>query len=236
LLGPREQGALRRALGGLLEIANRASGRDRYDRQRLEHVHGSPFLILPSVFNPRVLRTGEFFAEVIAQRRLGENGMVLDMGTGSGVCAVFAARRARQVLAIDINPMAVRCAALNAQLNELEHRIECRHGNLFDALAGERFDAVFFNPPFLQGVPRSARDCAWRSIDVATRFADGLGARLTASGRAYLLLSTFGDACATFVDELERRRYRMSVLASRRYINERVTVVEVCRPDAEAQR
>jgi methylase of polypeptide subunit release factors len=30
---------------------------------------------------------------VIAQHRLGEDGHVLDMGTGSGVCAVFAARR-----------------------------------------------------------------------------------------------------------------------------------------------
>jgi len=37
----------------------------------------------------------------------------------------------------------------------------------------------------------------------------------------------------TFVEELERRGYRMSVLAVRRYINERVTILEVCRPQAE---
>ena len=47
---------------------------------------------------------------------------------------------------------------------------------------------------------------------MASRFAAGLGERLTARGRVYLLLSTFGDACAVFVEELERRGYRMSVL------------------------
>ena len=233
LLGSREQGGLRRAIGSLLALINRASGRHRYDHQRFEYVHGSPFMILPSVFNPRVLRTGEFFAEVIAQHRLGEGGRVLDMGTGSGVCAVFAARRARHVVAVDINSAAVKCAALNADLNHLTHRIECRHGNLFEAVGDEKFDVVFFNPPFLQGAPENDRDCAWRSLDVASRFAAGLGERLTARGRVYLLLSTFGDACTVFVEELERRGYRMSVLAVRRYINERVTILEVCRPQAE---
>ena len=59
-------------------------------------------MILPSVFNPRVLRTGAFFAEVIAAHRLGERCDVLDLGTGSGVCAVFAARHAHRVVAVDL--------------------------------------------------------------------------------------------------------------------------------------
>jgi hypothetical protein len=50
-----------------------------------------------------------------------------------------------------------------------------------------------------------------------------------AARRAYLLLSTFGDACARFVEELAARGYGLSVFAVRRYINERVTVLEVRR-------
>ncbi len=78
-----------------------------------------PFVVIPSVFNPKVLRTGEFFASQIDSRLVGRDAEVLDMGTGSGVCAVFAARHARRVVAVDINPAAVRCAGINALLNHL---------------------------------------------------------------------------------------------------------------------
>ena len=230
LLGPRRQGPLRTALGFLQGVAFRLAGAHRHDRARLEHVQGTPLLVLPTVFNPRLLRTGAFFASVIAARKLGAGAQVLDLGTGSGVCAVFAARHARRVVAVDINRAAVRCAALNARLNQLEERIECLHGDLFAPLGEQRFDVIFFNPPFIVGAPAHARDFAWRSPDVAARFAAGLSDRLTTGGHAYLLLSTFGDACALFVDELARRGFALSVLAARRYINERVTVVEVGMP------
>jgi HemK-related putative methylase len=230
LLGVREQGVLRNLAGGALGLAHRAAGARRHDAVRLEHVHGMPLILLPSVFNPRLLRTGAFFASVIARHELGAGTDVLDLGTGSGICALHAARHARRVTAVDINPAAVRCATLNAQLNEL--RVDCRHGDLFGPVAGQRFGAVFFNPPFIIGPPADARDCAWRSADVAARFATGLAAHLAPGGRAYLLLSTFGDACALFVDELARRGHTLAVLASRRYVNERVTVIEVSPPAA----
>lgn len=230
LLGERQQGALRNALGAALGLGLRLAGAHR-DHERLERVHGTPLVVLPSVFNPRLLRTGAVFAGLIAARRLGVDAQVLDLGTGSGVCAVFAARHARHVVAVDINRAAVRCAAINAQLNQVEARIECRHGDLFAPVAGRRFDTVFFNPPFIVGTPASPQDFAWRGNDVAVRFAAGLAAHLAPRGRAYLLLSTFGDACAHFIEELARRGYRQQVFATRRFVNERVTVLEVTRAE-----
>jgi len=226
LLGPRDQGLLRSGLGTLLGLGYRLAGAHRR-RMRLEQVHGTPLLVLPTVFNPRLLRTGAFFASVIAGEKLGAHGDVLDLGTGSGICAVFAARHARRVVAVDINRAAVRCASLNAQLNHVEARIDCRHGDLFGPVAGERFDTVFFNPPFIAGTPADAQDHAWRSMDVPARFAAGLRGHLAPGGRAYLLLSTFGDACTSFVDELARGGYTLASFATRRYVNERVTVLEV---------
>jgi len=73
-----------------------------------------PLLVTPSVFNPKLLRTGDFFASMLDSRLIGSDSEVLDMGTGSGVCAVFAAQHARRVVAVDINPAAVRCARINA--------------------------------------------------------------------------------------------------------------------------
>ncbi len=235
LLGPREFGAVRAALGRILGIAHRIAGSRDYDSEHIEHVAGVRLLIAPSVFNPRLLRTGEYFARVIAGYRLGAGGNVLDLGTGSGICAIVAARHARRVIAVDINPAAVRCATLNAQLNAVERRITCRTGDLFSPVAGERFDAIFFNPPFASGAPRDARDCAWRSTDVAARYAEQLADHLAERGRAWLLLSTWGDACAMFVDELVSRNYELEVFAVRSFVNERVTILEV-RPGSEDNR
>ena len=96
-----------RLLGKAMALCYRLIGKDRYDDFRLERVLGMPFVVTPSVFNPKVLRTGEFLASQIDSRLLQRDWEVLDMGTGSGVCAVFAARHVRRVVAVDINPAAV---------------------------------------------------------------------------------------------------------------------------------
>jgi methylase of polypeptide subunit release factors len=90
-------------------------------------------------------------------------------------------------------------------------------------VSGERFDLVLFNPPFLRGTPRDDRDRAWRSIDVAERFAAGLGAHLKPGGYALVLLSTFGNGLV-FLEEFRKRSFEISVLAERRFVNERLTI------------
>lgn len=197
-----------------------------YDDFIVERVHGVPILVTPSVFNPKRLRTGEFFASVLDGSMIGADAEVLDMGTGSGICAVFAARHARRVVAVDINPAAVRCAGINALLNRVEDRIEGRHGDLFQPVAAERFDLILFNPPFLRGEPRNDRDRAWRSLDVAERLADGLDQHLKPSGCALLLLSTYGDS-SIFLAPLRRRGHRISVVTERRYVGELLTLYRV---------
>jgi release factor glutamine methyltransferase len=148
------------------------------------------------------------------------------MGTGSGVCAIFAARHARRVLAVDVNAEAVRCARINAALNHLEHRIEVRHGDLFAPVADEKFDLILFNPPFLRGAPRDDRDRAWRSDDIAERFAADVRAHLKPSGSALVALSTFGGA-GHFLEEFRRQGCAVSVLAERGFLTERLAIVRL---------
>jgi methylase of polypeptide subunit release factors len=92
---------------------------------------------------------------------------------------------------------------------------------LFEPVATERFDLVLFNPPFLRGVPRDDRDRAWRSSDVAERFAADLGKHLKPGGSALVLLSSFGDG-HFFLNEFRRHRFAITVLAERRFVNERL--------------
>jgi release factor glutamine methyltransferase len=217
---------LARILGKAMSLRDRLAGKHRYDDFRVEHINGMAFLVTPSVFNPKVPRTGQFLASVLDSDRLGRSHEVLDMGTGSGVCAVFAAAHAARVVAVDINPSAVRCARINALLNGVEEKIEVRQGDLFAPVRDERFDLILFNPPFLRGAPLNDRDKAWRSADVGERFARDLRTHLKPGGSALVVLSTFGDA-RHFLQEFSNQQLAISVLAERRFVNERLIIFRI---------
>jgi len=77
----------------------------------------------------------------------------LDLGTGCGVQALHLAGHSRQVVATDVNQRALRIARFNAALNDEVPGefggIEVREGSFFDAVAGERYDLIVTNPPFV---------------------------------------------------------------------------------------
>ncbi|MBX3363679.1 MAG: methyltransferase [Phycisphaeraceae bacterium] len=75
-------------------------------------------------------------------------GSMLDLGTGCGTHALLAARHADRVIAVDINPRAVALTRFNARLNGFDN-VEARQGDMFDPVAGERFDLIVSNPPFV---------------------------------------------------------------------------------------
>jgi release factor glutamine methyltransferase len=171
------------------------------------------------------MRTGAYFASQLASTPT--RGLrVLDMGTGSGICALAAARHADHVVAVDINPAAVQCCALNAERNRLQDKVTVLQSDLFAALPGQRFDLVMFNPPFLLGAPTDDYDHAWRSVDVASRFAHQLRDHLTDGGFALLLLSTFGDQ-EIFLGPLRSEGLSCTAYRTKRYFNETVTIYRV---------
>jgi HemK-related putative methylase len=171
--------------------------RRRVRRLVLERVDGISLVVLPDVFNGVVFRTGALLARTVpsfpAPPRDGRPALALDMGTGTGLGALFAARAGYRVLAVDANPEAVRCATINALLNRLEREVEVRQGDLFAPVEGELFDLVLFNPPFFGGEPRDLHDLAWRGAGVFERFLEELPARLAPQGVALVVLSTHGD-------------------------------------------
>lgn len=72
----------------------------------------------------------------------------LDLGTGCGVQALLLARHTESVIAVDVNPRALAFATFNAALNEFVN-VECREGSWFTPVAGERFDVITCNPPYV---------------------------------------------------------------------------------------
>ena len=74
------------------------------------------------------------------------NDAVLDLGTGSGILAIAAARLgAGRVLALDVDPQAAKAARENAARNGVRDTVEVREGALPEGARGERFDLVVAN-------------------------------------------------------------------------------------------
>jgi len=215
----------RRAWRNVLRVKLALIDRRRYQSVVIEHVDGLPLVVLPDVFNPKLLRSGEFLVQQLSRADLLPPGSrVLDLGSGSGAAGIAAAKRGCAVTAIDINPSAVRCTRINALLNDVE--IDIRQGDLFGTLGTERFDVVLFNPPYYRGVPRDALDRAWRSTDVPERFAAGLASHLAPGGYGLVVLSSDGDDQA-FLQALERNGLSTETVAMRDFTNEVMRVYEV---------
>jgi release factor glutamine methyltransferase len=129
----------------------------RYGPQRVR-VLGNIYEISEEVFNPGYYYTSKFMAKHI---KVKPEDIVLDMGTGSGIQAITAAHRASKVIAIDINPVAVRFARKNVRANGLENIVSVIEGDLFSPLYRQRiFSVIFFTPPYMDGTPKTNFDKA----------------------------------------------------------------------------
>jgi methylase of polypeptide subunit release factors len=158
---------------------------------------GFRFVVPPTVFHPSVFKTGPYFAEFIGNLNL-DGLAVADIGTGSGILALAAARAgAKSVLALDINPHAAKAAHDNADINGLRDRITAICGNLMAPLdMRPMFDVIVSNPPYFAGEPRDLADRAWHSgpahRDIIAMF-EQARERLKPGGRMYVLFSTRAD-------------------------------------------
>jgi len=72
----------------------------------------------------------------------------LDLGTGSGVQALVAARHAERVVAVDVNARGLAFLRFNAALNGITN-IDLREGSWFEPVVDERFDLIVSNPPYV---------------------------------------------------------------------------------------
>ena len=164
---------------------------------RCTRAGGFRLTVGPSVFHPRYFLTSEFFASFIGGLDLSGK-RVADVGTGSGILALAAARAgAAQVTAIDINPNAALATAENARANGFSGQVTTMCANLLSALAPEAlFDIIISSPPSFPGEPRDVADRAWHAgpnyRDIVALF-DQACERLAPGGCVYILLSSDSD-------------------------------------------
>ena len=111
----------------------------------------------------------------------------LEIGTGSGVQALLAARHAQTVVATDVNARALEYAALGSRLNGLP--LDLRAGSLFEPVEGERFDLIVANPPFVISPDREFvfRDSGLPGDAICREVVRGAAAHLRPGGFATVL-------------------------------------------------
>ncbi len=129
---------------------------------------------------------------------VSEGERVLDLGTGCGLLGILAARMANEVVAVDLNPYAVRCAKENSALNGVLCKMFFVQASLFTALNPyAAFDLILFNAPYLpseEGETSSWIGRAWaggaNGREVVDRFIAESPMYLKPYGRVLLMQST----------------------------------------------
>ena len=151
-----------------------------------------------------------------------EGAEVLDMGVGCGLLGVLAAQKASVVLAVDINPHAIRCAKMNSALNNVRGKMAFLQADLFNALSkNASFDLILFNAPYLPSEDSEAASWIGRSwaggasgrqvIDV---FISQVHVHLKVNGRVLLMQSTLADVKET-LHKFEEHHLKATVKAER---------------------
>ena len=199
--------------------------RRRHRKLLLERIRGIPLVVFPGVFHPALFLSTPLLLDAIEQSRWGAHSLVLDLGTGTGICAIFAALKGPHVTATDISPIAVRCARVNVIVNNLEDRVRVLEGDLFQPVEKQRFDLVIFNPPYYEGKPTDWAEYAWRGEKVLRRFAGGLSTHLTPGGKALLSVSTELDL-PTVKKELRENGFETREICRRSLPGETIYVYE----------
>jgi HemK-related putative methylase len=143
---------------------------------------------------PIYLDESAFLAENLAVQ---ENDVALDLCTGSGILAIFAASKATRVYATDVNEKALHYARFNAVLNEVEDKIEFLRGDLYAPIGDRKFDFIVANPPFVP-TPRGTVHYIHSAggltgLDIAKKVLIGLDEHLNTNGRFQMVTLSLGD-------------------------------------------
>lgn len=183
-------------------------------------------VIEPGVLHPSHFASSHLLASHLSGQPL--RGLtVADMGTGSGLLALVAARAGAVVTALDISPVAVSCAAENARRNGLADRVSVLQSDVWSAVPPQdAFDLVISNPPFYPRDAQSVSDHAFAAGEGHAFFrnlADGFPTRLGEGGSVLLVHSSDSDF-TPIAQLIEARGLRGDVMLKRRGLFETLTV------------
>jgi len=170
---------------------------------------------------PKVYEPKEDSALLAGNLIIEKGDCVLDMGCGSGIQAIVASRKAKKVLAVDINPQAI-------EINNAEN-IDYRISDLFENIKeNEKFDLIIFNPPYVPSDEKDMEAKAWAGgtmgRETIDRFVEESPKHLAEKGRIQLLVSSVNDP-QDLIKKLEKKNLETKIIASQRIWFEELFII-----------
>lgn len=115
-------------------------------------------IIKPGVFHPGLFFSTRLLLDYLRDIPL-ENCTFLELGSGSGLVSIYAAKQKAIVTATDISQTAVETSKQNAEYNQVS--IEVIISDLFEKIPQQIFDIIVINPPYYPQQPVKEKDYAW---------------------------------------------------------------------------
>ena len=195
---------------------------------------GLSWWILPGVFDPTKGYAGMLFAEV-AMERPHRSGSILNIGCGCGIDAVISARKNKHVRAVDINPRAVVCTEINAEMHDIAGKMVISESDLFNGVYMTGFDFIYFNGPFLSPSSPAVSDVSTtrggiemafldENYQLMKRFLKQAPSHLTKNGGVIISAATANGCLDSLVEYTEEFGYRKTVLKKLKRDGEEVYV------------
>lgn len=122
----------------------------RYQNIRLQ--------IYPGVFHPGLFFSTKVLLNYLASQSI-KGSTVLELGAGSGLIAIYCAQQEARVTASDVNPVALKNIAANADANHVD--VEIIASDLFDNLSPSSFSWIIINPPYYPKNVAKDSELAW---------------------------------------------------------------------------
>jgi len=161
---------------------------------------------------------------------------VLEIGTGSGIIAMYASKLADNIVATDINFNAIELAEKNFKNNNIEN-IELLFGDLFEPLkfeswGNQKFDVILFNTPYLpteeceilEDNLNYAFDGGLDGRKVIDRFLSKVKNHLNEGGRVQLVQSSLSNVEQTLL-KLEELGFLTEITANEKFFFEEIVLI-----------
>ncbi|HYP38812.1 MAG TPA: methyltransferase [Chloroflexia bacterium] len=192
--------------------------------------------VATGVFDPSLHFTSAFLAEYLSRPGVvSPTDRVLDVGTGSGIAAIAAARvGAKDVVAVDVNPQAVICAQGNIARMGLRERVDVRESDLFAAVPEEQFDLLVCNPPYFRGVPANMAEHAYMAgadYEWLARFSQEARGHLSAGGRCLMVIGDAADV-REIIQRLRWAGWKVALAAKRDILVEVIYIFALRLPES----
>jgi release factor glutamine methyltransferase len=127
-------------------------------KERKYQYKGTRVFVQPGVFHPGLFHSTKFLIDYLGEHSLA-NQSFLELGCGTGLVSIIAAKHGAQVYASDLSMSAVKNVTRNASLNGVF--ITPIHSDLFDNIDRRVFDWIVINPPYYPRAPMNESELAW---------------------------------------------------------------------------